>query len=75
MQGRDGFKPKHVLDTDEVETQWRKVMRLLGIDVSYALSSQAKGQVDRPFRWLQDRIVRTCIYENLSTKAEARSAL
>jgi hypothetical protein len=75
VQGRDGFWRKHVLETDDVDTQWRKIMRLLGVEVSFALSPQAKGKVERPCRWLQDRIVRTCIYENLSTKTEARSAL
>ena len=74
-QGRDSFWRKHVLETDDVDTQWGKIMRLLGVKVSYALSPQAKGKVERPFRWLQDRIVRTCIYENLSTKVEARGAL
>jgi len=38
------------------------MMRLLGVDVGYALSPQAKGKVERPYRWLQDRIVRTCVY-------------
>lgn len=75
VQGRDSVWRKHVLETDDVETQWRKILRLLGVDVSYALSPQAKGKVERPYRWLQDRIVRTCIYENLSTKDEARSVL
>ncbi|MFN2243614.1 MAG: hypothetical protein ACK2U2_15080, partial [Anaerolineae bacterium] len=75
VQGRDSVWRKHVLETDDVETQWRKIMRLLGVDVSYALSPQAKGKVERPYRWLQDRIVRTCIYENLSTKEETRAAL
>ena len=75
VQGRDSFWRKHVLETDDVDTQWRKMMRLLGVDVSYALSPQAKGKVERPYRWLQDRIVRTCVYENLSTKEEARGAL
>jgi len=75
VQGRDSVWRKHVLETDDVETQWRKIMRLLGVDVSYALSPQAKGKVERPYRWLQDRIVRTCIYEDLSTMAEARGAL
>jgi hypothetical protein len=50
-------------------------MRLLDVKVTYALLPQAKGKVERPYRWLQDRIVRTCIHENLSTKVEARSAL
>ncbi|HUW15022.1 MAG TPA: hypothetical protein VM537_35215 [Anaerolineae bacterium] len=75
VQGRDSFWRKHVLQTDDVDPQWRKIMRLLGVDVSYALSAQAKGKVERPYRWLQDRIVRTCIYENLSTKEQARGAL
>jgi hypothetical protein len=28
--------------------------RILGVDVTYALSPQAKGKVERPYRWLQD---------------------
>jgi len=67
VQGRDSFWRKHVLETDDVDTQWGKMMRLLGVNVVYALSPQAKGKVERPYRWLQDRIVRTCVYENLST--------
>ena len=75
VQGRDSVWRKHVLETDDVETQWLKIMRLLAVQVSYALSPQAKGKVERPCRWLQDRIVRTCIYENLSTREEARGVL
>jgi hypothetical protein len=75
VQGRDSIWRKHVLQTDDVDTQWRKMMRILGVDVTYALSPQAKGKIERPFRWLQDRIVRTCVYEELSTLEEARSAL
>ena len=75
VQGRDSVWRKHVLETDDVETQWLKIMRLLAVQVSYALSPQAKGKVERPYRWLQDRIVRTCIYENLSTREEARGVL
>jgi hypothetical protein len=75
VQGRDSFWRKHVLETDDVDTQWSKMMRLLGIDVVHALSPQAKGKVERPYRWLQDRIVRTCVYENLSTIEEVRSVL
>jgi len=75
VQGRDSFWRKHVLETDDVNTQWKKVMEELSIKVSHALSPQAKGKIERPYRWLQDRIVRTCIYENLSTIEEARLAL
>lgn len=75
IQGRDSFWRKHVLETDDVDTQWRQMMRLLGVDVAHALSPQAKGKVERPYRWLQDRIVRTCVYENLSALEDVRSVL
>jgi hypothetical protein len=75
VQGRDSFWRKHVLQTDDVDTQWRKMMRLLGIGVTFALSPQAKGKIERPYRWLQDRIVRTCVYEKLSNLEDVRSVL
>lgn len=75
VQGRDSVWRKHVLETDDVDTQWRKMMRVLGVDVTYALSPQAKGKIERPYRWLQDRIVRTCVLENISSMEEARSVL
>jgi hypothetical protein len=43
--------------------------------VSYALSPQAKGKIERPYRWLQDRIVRTCALENITTIEECRTVL
>ena len=75
VQGRDSYWRKHVLQTDDVDTQWRKVMRVLGVDVAYALSPQAKGKVERPYRWLQDRIVRTCALEKITTLEETRAVL
>jgi len=42
VQGRDSFWRKQVLETDDVDTQWCKMMRILGVDVIYALSPQAK---------------------------------
>lgn len=75
VQYRDSIWRKHVLGTDEVDPQWRQVLRKLNINVVYALSPQAKGKVERPYRWLQDRIVRTCALEKLSTLEEARSVL
>lgn len=75
VQGRDSFWRKHVLETDDVDTQWSRMMRLLGVKVVHALSPQAKGKVERPYRWLQDRIVRTCVYENLSSLEDIRSVL
>ena len=75
VQGRDSVWRKHVLQTDDVDTQWGKMMRVLGVDVNFALSPQAKGKIERPYGWLQDRIVRTCIYENITTFEETRSVL
>jgi hypothetical protein len=50
-------------------------MRILGVDASFALSPEAKGKVERPYRWLQDRIVRTCAIEKLATIEEVRAVL
>jgi len=75
VQGRDSVWRKHVLQTDEADPQWRQVMRCLGVDVSYALSAQAKGKVERPYRWLQDRIVRTCAIEKITASNDARAVL
>jgi predicted DNA-binding transcriptional regulator AlpA len=75
VQGRDSVWRKHVLQTDEADPQWRQVMKTLGVDVSYALSAQAKGKVERPYRWLQDRIIRTCAIEKITTINNARAVL
>ena len=45
------------------------------LGVTYALSPQAKGKIERPYRWLQDRIVRTCALERISSFEEARTVL
>lgn len=75
IQGRDSFWRNHVLKTDEADPQWRQVMRALGVEVIYALSPQAKGKIERPYRWLQDRIVRTCAREKLTRIDEVRAVL
>jgi len=75
VQNRDSVWRKHVLQTDEAEPQWRQMMRALDVDVVYALSPQAKGKVERPYRWLQDRIVRACASEKLTTIEETRAVL
>ncbi len=50
-------------------------MNDLNVDVIYALSPQAKGKIERPYRWLQDRIVRTCTREKITTIEEAQKVL
>jgi len=66
VQGRDSLWRKHILLTDDVETQWQRVMADCGVKVIPALSPQAKGKVERPYGWLQDRIIRTCVRENIT---------
>ena len=75
VQHRDSLWKNIVLGTDEVNTQWRQVLALMKTDVIYALSPQAKGKIERPYRWLQDRIVRTCALEHISTPDDARPVL
>jgi transposase len=75
IHSRDSFWRKNVLQTDEIDPQWRQVMRTMGVMVTYALSPQAKGKVERPYRWLQDRIVRACALDKLSSLEDVRSIL
>jgi len=75
VQGRDSVWRRHVLQTDEADPQWRQVMSTLGVDVAYALSPEAKGKVERPYRWLQDRIVRTGAIEKLTAIDDVRAVL
>jgi hypothetical protein len=75
IQRRDSIWRKHILQTDDIDPQWRQMMRVAGIDVIYALSPQAKGKIERPYRWLQDRIVRTCAIEHITGIDQARQVL
>lgn len=61
--------------TDEVNTQWKRCVDLAGSKVIYALSPQAKGKIERPYRWMQDRIVRTCARERINRIEEGREVL
>ena len=65
IEKRGSIWSKHYLKTDEVDPQWKKIMRECRVQVSYTLSPQTKGKIERPYRWLQDRIVRTCARENI----------
>lgn len=75
VQGRDSFWREHKKITDESSPQWKKVLEDLNIKVTYALSPQAKGKIERPYQWLQDRLVRTCARENIKSIEEARKIL
>lgn len=47
--------------TGDVDTQWAALLKELSVKPIYALSAQAKGKVERPYQWLQDHLVRTCV--------------
>jgi hypothetical protein len=75
IEKRDTVWRKHYVKTDEADPQWKQVLQDLRIKVVYALSAQAKGKIERPYRWLQDRIVRTCARENVRSVAQIREIL
>lgn len=47
--------------TGEVDTQWNTVLKDLSVKPIFALSPEAKGKIERPYQWLQDHLVRTCV--------------
>lgn len=61
--------------TDDVDPQWKKVLLTCNITPVYALSPQAKGKVERPYRWIQDRLVRIAYKNKLTTIEELNDAL
>jgi len=75
VQGRDSIWRDHHKLTDEVDPQWKQVLQDCGVKVIYALSPQAKGKIERPYQWLQDRLVRTCVRDNTSDIRRARTFL
>ena len=77
VKNRDQFRPHQTYSkfTDDVDTQFKQVLKDCGTDLIYALSPQAKGKIERPYGWLQDRIVRTCAKEKIMKLAEVRDVL
>ncbi len=75
VQGRDSFWRKHYKVTDEADPQFKQVLSDIGAKIIYALSPQAKGKIERPYRWLQDRIVRICAREGIKEIEDARIVL
>jgi hypothetical protein len=75
VQGRDSLWRKHHLLTDETNPQWKQVLNDCNVKVIYALSPQAKGKIERPYQWLQDRLVRTCVREDVFDIRQAQKIL
>lgn len=66
---------KYTKFTDEVDPQWKQVLKDCQIKPIYALSPQAKGKIERPYEWLQDHVVRTCVREGVKTIEQGREIL
>ncbi len=75
VQGRDSLWRKHHLLTDETAPQWKQVLEDCNVKITYALSPQAKGKIERPYGWLQDHLIRTCVREDISTLNPAQQIL
>ena len=75
VKGRDEIHYQHHLQTDETNPQWKQVLEDCGVKVIYALSPQAKGKIERPYRWLQDHLVRTCVRDNITQVRQGQTVL
>lgn len=75
VQGRDSIWRKHHLLTDETTPQWKQVLEDCNVKVIHSLSPQARGKIERPYGWLQDRLVRTCVREDITDIQQAQRIL
>lgn len=75
VERRDSLWYKHHHMTDELAPQWKQVLNDCQVKVIYALSPQAKGKIERPYRWLQDHLVRTCVRNNVTEIAQTQILL
>jgi hypothetical protein len=75
VQGRDSLWRKHRKLTDEADPQWKQVLNDCSVTITYALSPQAKGKIERPYGWLQDRLIRTCARETITDIRHAQRIL
>lgn len=77
VKDRDKNRPcnSYTKFTDDINPQWKQVLNECRVEIIYALSAPAKGKVERPYRWLQDRIVRTAAKEKITTIKELRKVL
>ncbi len=77
VKDRDKNRPHNTFSkfTDDVDPQWKQVLNTCNVGLTYALSPQAKGKIERPYRWIQERIVRTAAKEKLTTIDELKNVL
>ena len=75
VQGRDSNWRNHKKFTDMVVPQWKQVLNDCGVEITHSLSPQAHGKIERPYGWLQDRIVRTCYRKGIKNIEPCRDIL
>ena len=75
VRGRDQRHMSFQKFTDDVDPQWKQVIKDCNIKPVYALSPQAKGKIERPYGWLQDHLIRTCLRENVKDIHHAQRIL
>ncbi len=61
--------------TGDVDTQWNTLLKDLSTKPIFALSPEAKGKIERPYQWLQDHLVRTCVRNNITDIAKGQQIL
>ena len=75
VRGRDSLWYKHHLLTDETTPQWKQVLQDCNVEVIHSLSPQARGKIERPYGWLQDHLIRTCVREDVTQIQQAQRVL
>jgi len=75
VRGRDSLWYKHHLLTDESTPQWKQVLQDCNVKVIHSLSPQARGKIERPYGWLQDHLIRTCVREDVTEIQQAQTIL
>jgi hypothetical protein len=63
------------INPKEVQTQWEQAVKACGMDIIYARSPEGKGKIERPYRWLQDRMTRACAKAGVTTIGQAKEIL
>ncbi len=75
VRGRDSLWYRHHLQTDQTTPQWKQVLEECNVKVIHSLSPQARGKIERPYGWLQDRLIRTCVREDVTKIQHAQKVL
>lgn len=58
---------KTAVENPDTRHQLARAMKIVGIEIIFANSSQAKGRIERLFRTFQDRLVKELRFKNITT--------